>query len=64
MTTHVSFGDALIRCAECGKRTVFMGFEIERKVEVYRCHQGHVTEMPERKNERFKRGEQGKGGAR
>lgn len=53
MAAHIEYGDALVRCQECGDRTVFAEFDTDRKVEIYRCKQGHVTEVPERENGKF-----------
>ena len=48
MSTSIQFeGDGFIQCPECKKFAKFMEFNQESRVEVYRCDEGHVTEVPE-----------------
>lgn len=38
--------DGSIRCEECGRRAVYIGYDDFFKTEQYRCREGHISELP------------------
>jgi hypothetical protein len=38
-------------CTECGKPAYFFKFNEQTKMEELRCAEGHITEIPEKRND-------------